>query len=904
MILAGLIGALSAAGSATYTLTPFFSGGPESVNEGSGLNFTVGGTNITNGTYYWTIETNAGDFATTSGTVVVTGNSGTFTVTPTADAATEGAETFTVALREGSITGTILATSTSVTINDTSFAPGGSLIINAQTRPWATTNATSTTYGAYTYPDETSGSLHTLTGTQYVLSELWGTTATICFNLWFYPTANNKIIMGELGQPLENSGFHYSILEITSANYLKGRVWGQSPPVTSTGTVTLNAWNHVYFSFNNTTNTVSMSLNNETAVTQGSVNKVLSNTGYSYWGIGLVDSTNMGSGARYQGKFADLVIDTTIIGSTYTATKAKYIPPLSLVFNNPQQDYLMTPASADWNLGTTWTIEFWINANNSSLAGINIGGGQWGLFNQSGWFGGMANNSIIIGLAGGNLTVGQGTIDAAIEFAEPTAQQWTHVAVVNNGGGSAQKVYYNGAEQAKVLGNYLSNGWTNTTDELYIGRLKPPSYGGLFDGKLALVRISNTAKYTAGFTPVITYGVEADTKLFLSLETPLVDTSIYELNGIVTSQGNGSTIYFSKTTYPNLNNQVKAGDTVVDADTLASSTLTGAVYTADPDNWGINISPSQPGGTKNFSGIRHAITNTGVTTSADVPTTFAPLSLNFVQSQTDYLDVAASGDWNLGTTWTIEFWSKATKVSTEFDLLAVMCQNYQTAIGIQIMYIGGSLQIQGTSRIATEPTPNVWTHVALVSDGTDLKLYYNGVGQYTGSAWNLNNSTNPIRVGARGTATFQRFDGLLALIRISNTAKYATEFTPTIAYGVDADTKLLLGKAVPLIDAKGHAITNNGVTTSTGFPQTFIGHLNAYSGGNLGATYSISGDPNITAFSQIPVGARITSNLANFGIRLVTGNGPFYGGQEITYDNTGLPGGTVSTTSDTYNFYW
>jgi hypothetical protein len=197
----------------------------------------------------------------------------------------------------------------------------------------------------------------------------------------------------------------------------------------------------------------------------------------------------------------------------------------------------MTPASADWNLGTTWTIEFWINANNSSLAGINIGGGQWGLFNQGGWFGGMPANSIIIGLAGGNLTVGQGTTDDAIEFAEPTAQQWTHVAVVNNGGGSAQKVYYNGVEQAKVAGNYLSNGWTNTTDELYIGRLKPPSYGGLFDGKMAMVRISNTAEYLAAFTATTTYGVEADTVLFLDKFNPLLDAKAHTVtnNGVTTS---------------------------------------------------------------------------------------------------------------------------------------------------------------------------------------------------------------------------------------------------------------------------------------------------------------------------------------------------------------------------------
>jgi hypothetical protein len=107
-----------------YTLAP---AGYDNVNEGSAQTFNVGGTYVPAATYYWTVETNAGDFATADGTVTVSsgtgGNLGSFTVTPTADATTEGAETFTVALRSGSTSGPILATSSSVTINDTSLDP-------------------------------------------------------------------------------------------------------------------------------------------------------------------------------------------------------------------------------------------------------------------------------------------------------------------------------------------------------------------------------------------------------------------------------------------------------------------------------------------------------------------------------------------------------------------------------------------------------------------------------------------------------------------------------------------------------------------------------------------------------------------------------------------------------------
>lgn len=101
----------------SYTLTP----SSNSVDEGNTLTFNVGGENISNGTYYWTIETGAGEFSVTSGNFIITNNTGSFTVTPTADSSTEGAETFTVAIRSDSITGTILQTSSSVTINDTSL---------------------------------------------------------------------------------------------------------------------------------------------------------------------------------------------------------------------------------------------------------------------------------------------------------------------------------------------------------------------------------------------------------------------------------------------------------------------------------------------------------------------------------------------------------------------------------------------------------------------------------------------------------------------------------------------------------------------------------------------------------------------------------------------------------------
>ena len=141
----------------SYTVTPASS----SVNEGSSLTFNVSGSYIGDGTYYWTV-TNSGDFGTASGSFTITGNSGSFNVTPTADSSTEGSETFTASIRSVSISGDILATSSAVTINDTSTAPappptppGPSP--SPSPPPSGSPNSTTGFGGNYTFVKSTSG---------------------------------------------------------------------------------------------------------------------------------------------------------------------------------------------------------------------------------------------------------------------------------------------------------------------------------------------------------------------------------------------------------------------------------------------------------------------------------------------------------------------------------------------------------------------------------------------------------------------------------------------------------------------------------------------------------------------------------------------------------------------------
>lgn len=111
-------------------VVPTFSAAVSSttVDEGGSITFTISGTNIPDGTYHRTIEGVSGtvsssDFSSSiNGTFTISNNSGSFTITLADDLQTEGEEKFKVRIRRDSATGTIVATSSDITINDTSRA--------------------------------------------------------------------------------------------------------------------------------------------------------------------------------------------------------------------------------------------------------------------------------------------------------------------------------------------------------------------------------------------------------------------------------------------------------------------------------------------------------------------------------------------------------------------------------------------------------------------------------------------------------------------------------------------------------------------------------------------------------------------------------------------------------------
>lgn len=110
--------------SLSYAIAPNIT----SVNEGGAVTFTVTTTGLPNGTVlFWSTNTvsgtvNTADFsdAVLTGSVTINSNTGSVTRTLTNDVDTEGSESFQLQLRTESVSGTVVATSATVTINDTS----------------------------------------------------------------------------------------------------------------------------------------------------------------------------------------------------------------------------------------------------------------------------------------------------------------------------------------------------------------------------------------------------------------------------------------------------------------------------------------------------------------------------------------------------------------------------------------------------------------------------------------------------------------------------------------------------------------------------------------------------------------------------------------------------------------
>ena len=171
------------------------------------------------------------------------------------------------------------------------------------------------------YPWNTASGSYPFAGTSFTITGSLGSVSNIAINFWFRPSSLSNILLSELGSPFENTGYHYSMVEINSSGHLRSRIWDDvgANIITSTTTVTLNGWNHLYLSYSS--GTLSMSLNNDTPVSTSVIRSAPPTT---YIGVGTYDTTYITTTNRFIGEFSDLRISTAGAGSNYSSTRATY----------------------------------------------------------------------------------------------------------------------------------------------------------------------------------------------------------------------------------------------------------------------------------------------------------------------------------------------------------------------------------------------------------------------------------------------------------------------------------------------------------------------------------------------------------------------------------------------------
>ena len=119
-------------------------------------------------------------------------------------------------------------------------------------------------------------------------------TTSTSLMVWVYPTGNG-VIVTELGQGTPTSGWHDSQIEITGGNTLKIGIWN-SNSVSLNTPITLNTWNLVGFTYDGTTLTGYKNGASFGSVVTPRTSPQQSGNGL-YYGIGLTETTNLGSGA-------------------------------------------------------------------------------------------------------------------------------------------------------------------------------------------------------------------------------------------------------------------------------------------------------------------------------------------------------------------------------------------------------------------------------------------------------------------------------------------------------------------------------------------------------------------------------------------------------------------------------
>ena len=309
---------------ATYSIT-----GPSSIDEGYTATFTVTTTNVPDSTTLYYTLTNSSDFSTSSGSFVINSNSGSFTVTPTADAITEGAETFQIQIRTESVSGTIVSQTGNITINDTSIDPSWA----QQAKLTSSNNSGSDRFGervaidgdtavvgAYFY--DTSGGVNSPKGAAYVFTRsgsTWTQRAMIqsndiavgdYFGITVAISGNTIIVGAQYEDGSSSSATNYGSVYVFTGS---GSSWTQQAKLVDPNPSTNDWFGSHSIAISGNTIVLGSILSDDTATNSGTAH-IYTRSGSTWTYKGQLESSDVAAYDRFGAGIA-IDGDTVLIGA-------------------------------------------------------------------------------------------------------------------------------------------------------------------------------------------------------------------------------------------------------------------------------------------------------------------------------------------------------------------------------------------------------------------------------------------------------------------------------------------------------------------------------------------------------------------------------------------------------------
>uniref|UniRef100_UPI002FD941DE LamG domain-containing protein n=1 Tax=Chloroflexus sp. TaxID=1904827 RepID=UPI002FD941DE len=407
-------------------------------------------------------------------------------------------------------------------------------------------------------------------------------------------------------------------------------------------------------------------------------------------------------------------------------------------------------------LAASHTLEFWFRPSATGQTGVVAASDATG---ATGWALELDNNRVVWWVLRTN-----GQWVAVQHPTTLTANTWHHLAVTYDATAGTARVFVNGAP-----GSATTVGAITAGPDLVLGGFT--GYG-FIAGQIDELRLSNSVRYAAAFTPPNTaFTVDVNTLALFSFN---------EGSGQITTDRSGN----SRTLTLGTTINADAADPLWVTSTAPTGGALLPTVTATTTTPTTTATPPAPTAT--------ATAPTATATATATPAAGANFALSFVSSD----QVRGAAIPGLAASHTLEFWFRPSATG-QTGVVAASDATGATGWALELdnnRVVWWVLRTNGQWVAVQHPTTltaNTWHHLAVTYDATagTARVFVNGA---PGSATTVGAITAGPDLVLGGFTGYGFIAGQIDELRLSNSVRYAAAFTPpNTAFTVDVNTLAL-----------------------------------------------------------------------------------------------------------------